>query len=84
MQNIKQKQKVNTIPGGLTYAPNPARHRPDVKRYTICALILSLSALTAYTLSLRLISQIHYLRAGDFMEQRYYGLASQALQKASI
>ena len=83
MHKIKQKQKVNTIPGGLHYTQNHTRHRSDVKRYTICALILSLSALTAYTLSLRLISQIHYLRARNFMQQGYYGLASQGLQKAS-
>ena len=83
MHKIKHKQKVITIPGDLNYTPNPARHRSDVKRYTICALILSLSALTAYTLSLRLISQIHYLRAKNFMQQGYYGLASQGLQKAA-
>jgi len=84
MHNIKQKQKVYTIRSGLHYTPNPARHRSGVRRHTICALILSLSALTAYTLSLRLIPQIHYLRAGNFMQQGYYGLASQTLQKASI
>ncbi|MCP4625625.1 MAG: tetratricopeptide repeat protein [bacterium] len=84
MHKIKQKKRVNTIPGGLHYTPNHTRHRSGVKRYTICALILSLSALTAYTLSLRLISQIHYLRAGNFMQHGYYGLALQALQKASI
>jgi tetratricopeptide (TPR) repeat protein len=80
---IKQKMKANSIPGAMHFAQNSSRHRSDVKRYTICALILSLSTLTAYTLSLRLISQIHYLRAGNFMQQGYYGLASQALQKAS-
>ena len=83
MHKIKRKQKVSSILGASHYTPNPARHRFDVKRYTICALILSLSALTAYTLSLRLISQIHYLRGRNFMQQGYYGLASQALQKAS-
>jgi tetratricopeptide (TPR) repeat protein len=83
MHKIKQKQKINTISGGFNYTPNPTRHRSDVKRYTICALILSLTALTAYTLSLRLVSQIHYLRAKNFLQQGYYGLASQGLQKAS-
>jgi tetratricopeptide (TPR) repeat protein len=83
MHKVKKKQKVIAIPGGLNYTPNPARHRSDVKRYTICALILFLTALAAYTLSLRLISQIHYLRAINFMQQGYYGLASHGLQKAA-
>src|SRR5210317_2029532 len=51
MDKIQQQQNVNTIAGDLDYTTNPARHRSDVKRYTICALILSLSALAAYTLS---------------------------------
>jgi len=83
MHNHKLKQDGESVPRVSPSMPDSTRHRFDVKRYTICALILSLSALTAYTLSLRLISQIHYQRAMNFMQQRYYGLAAHALQKAS-
>ena len=83
MHEVEQKQKVFTIPGDLSYTPNPARHRFDVKRCTIWALILSLAALAAYSLSLRLISQVYYLRAKNFMQQGYYGLATQGLQTAA-
>ena len=84
MGKIKQQHNSDKIPGGLHATSNPAHRRPGVRRYAICGLILSLSALAVYFLSLRLISQIHYLRAINFMQHRHYGLAAQALHKASI
>jgi tetratricopeptide (TPR) repeat protein len=83
MHRIKQRQKVNSIDDDSHQSPNPARHSLIAKRYTVCALILSLSAVAAYPLSLRLISQIHYLQAKNFMQQGSYGLAAHALQKAA-
>ena len=50
----------------------------------LCALILLLSAMAAYPLGLRLISQIHYQRAKNFIQQGYYGLASHAIKKAAF
>jgi tetratricopeptide (TPR) repeat protein len=40
--------------------------------------------LAAYFLGLRLLSQIHSLRAKNFFQQGYFGLALHALQKAAI
>ena len=63
--------------------PDSPLHRFDRKRYALSALILLLSALAAYPLCLQLISQIHYQRGMNFIQQDYYGLASQALRKAA-
>jgi tetratricopeptide (TPR) repeat protein len=83
MHTVKLKQKMDIIPGARQSAPDSTRNRIDKKRYSVCAIILLLSAMAAYALSQRLLAQIHYLRGNSFMQQRYYGLAAHALQKAS-
>ena len=84
MHNPKLNQDVNSVPKVSPPMPDSPLHRFDRKRYALSALILFLTALVAYPLSLRLISQIYYQRAMKFMHQRYYGLAAQSLQKSAI
>ena len=83
MQHYKLKRDADSDPSVSPCLPDSTRHRLDIKRYALSGLILLLSVLIAYPLGLRLISQIHYQRAMNFMQQRYYGLAAHTLQKAS-
>ena len=83
MYNHKLKQDGNSVPGVSPPMPESNRHRFDVKRYALSASILLLSAVIAYPLGLRLISKLHYQRAINFIQQHFYSLAAQALQKAA-
>ena len=51
-------------------------------RYGLCALIILLSAFAMYRLSLRLMGQAHYLKAGELLREGYPGLALSRLEKA--
>ena len=55
---------------------------PHAMRSALCALLLLFAVVVFYCLSLRLISQIHYHRAKDFLHEGYYGLAAGHLKKA--
>ena len=52
-------------------------------RYALCALVLLLSAVAFYELLPRLISQIQFLRAKNYIRQGNYGLAISRLEKAN-
>jgi len=52
------------------------------KRYALITLILLLCVAAGYYLSLRLISQIHLVKAQNHMQAGHYGLVSASLQKA--
>jgi len=56
---------------------------PIPLRYVFCALVLLLSAAAFYALLPRLISQIHFLRAKNYIRQGNYGLAISRLEKAN-
>ena len=83
MNRIKLKQVKHSNPGTLFPEPGFTINRGLARRYALCTLILFLSALVAYFLGLRLLSQIHLLHAKNFVQQGYFGLASHALQKAA-
>ena len=83
MNNFKLKQEKDSSPGTLNPEPNFPGNGIFVRRYVLCALILLVSALAAYTIGIRLLSQIHYLRAINATLKGHYGLASHALQRAS-
>ena len=51
-------------------------------RHALCALILVLSVICLYFLSVHLIAQIHYQRAKSLLHKGYYGLAATHLKKA--
>jgi tetratricopeptide (TPR) repeat protein len=51
-------------------------------RHTLCALILVLSAICLYFLSVRLVAQIHYQRARNLFHKGYYTPAASHLKKA--
>jgi len=53
-------------------------------RFGLCAAILLVSATIFYFLSLRLISQAHYLRAKNLTQEENYGPAVNLLEKAHV
>ena len=57
-------------------------HSITRNKYLASGAVLLLSAVAFYYLSLRLISQIHHLRAKDFLNEGYYDLAASHLKKA--
>lgn len=61
----------------LSYPLSPKKH------HVLCILILVLSILFFYQLSLRLISQIQYHQAKNLLLKGYYGLAVNHLKKAA-
>ena len=71
-----------SIPPAIRHAPCAMRYAPGAMRYALCAMLLLLSVVAFYFLSLRLISQIHYQRAKNFLHEGYYGLAASHLKKA--
>ena len=52
-------------------------------RYALCALILLLSVAACYNLSLRLVSQLHFLRANNLFIKDSFGPAADELHKAN-
>jgi len=83
MHTVRFKQKINGYHGVRQSTPPSIPNRIGHKRYTVCAIILLLSALSAYVLVQRLRSQIYYLRAKNLMQEGYYGLASNVLENAA-
>ena len=55
---------------------------PHAMRYALCALLLLFAVVAFYYLSLQLISQIHYQRAKNSLQEGYYDLAASHLKKA--
>jgi len=55
---------------------------PHPMRYALCALLLLFAVVAFYYLSLHLISQIHYQRAKNSLQEGYYDLAASYLKKA--
>ncbi len=55
---------------------------PSTLRNVLCAVILILTLLAFYKLTLRLISETHIHRAGNLFRQGYYGLTLNHLKKA--
>lgn len=51
-------------------------------RYALCLLIVLLTLLALRPLSLRLVSGLHLLSAGNRLDEGYYGLAVETLKKA--
>jgi len=62
--------------------PHAMPYAPGAMRYALCAMLLLLSVVALYFVSLRLISQIHYQRANNSLRKGYYGLAAGHLKKA--
>lgn len=52
------------------------------RAFLTCALILLVSTTCLYSLSLCLVSQLHFYEAKNFFYQRYYGTAAGHLKKA--
>jgi len=79
---IKQDVELNS--SRSHFVPNKPSGWHGVRRWTVAALFILLSAIGAYHVSLRLMSQIHHLRGEKFFQQGYYGLASHDLEKAAL
>ena len=57
-------------------------HAPPVIRYSVCAIVLCLSAAAVYTLYPRFISQVYYLTARNQHKNGYFGLSVINYKKA--
>ncbi|CAB1060687.1 hypothetical protein D1BOALGB6SA_5454 [Olavius sp. associated proteobacterium Delta 1] len=84
MHSVGIKQDVDLNSSASLLAPNSPNYWYVARRYAVCVLIVFLSAMAAYPLGRKLVSQIHHLRAKKFIQQGYNGLASHALQKAAF
>jgi len=79
---IKQNVELNS--SGSHLVPNKPNRWFVVRRCTVAALVVLLSVIGAYRISLRLVSQIHHLRGEKYLQQGYYGLASHDLENAAL
>ena len=64
----------------MAKTPNP--DLTELARYALCALILLLSIAACYNLSMRLISQLHFLRANNLFIKDSFGPAAGELHQA--
>lgn len=62
----------------------PIKHPIVWPQILVSAIILSVSATAFYWISLRLVSQLHYYQAQNFLHKKRYGLAQSHLNRALL